>query len=187
MNSAEHPREPADPAGPADPADEGGTATLAPGSAVTVRLVKEPRPDVQYPAEVVHDDGTRITVRAPWAGPPVRDFGFVRFERGDVFTEHYWRDRWYSVKEVRAGDGALKGWYCDVTRPAEVREGALVVRDLDLDLWVSADRSDVLRLDEDEFLASGIEQRDPEAAARARAALDELERLSRDGFAGRLG
>ncbi|MFF4651025.1 DUF402 domain-containing protein [Streptomyces sp. NPDC001380] len=160
---------------------------MAPGSEVTVLLVKHPRPDVRYPALVDGDDGTRITVRAPWAGPPSRDFGFVRFERGDVFTEHYWRDRWYSVKEVRDGRGALKGWYCDVTRPAAVRDGAVVVHDLDLDLWLPADRSAALRLDEDEFLASGLAERDPAAAARAREALDELELLSRDGFAALLG
>ena len=90
--------------------------------------------------ELLADDGTRITVRAPWAGEGVRDFGFVRFEPGDVFTEHYWRDRWYAVKEVRTGDGALKGWYCDITRPAVLDGGELVVEDLDLDLWVLGGR-----------------------------------------------
>ncbi|MFJ6212382.1 DUF402 domain-containing protein [Streptomyces sp. NPDC092296] len=164
-----------------------GAGRLAPGSEVAVRLVKHPRPDVSYPAVVTRDDGTRITVVADWAGAADRDFGFVRFEHGDVFTEHYWRDRWYAVKEVRTGDGVLKGWYCDVTRPAEVRDGALVVADLDLDLWLSADRSTVLRLDEDEFAASGLEERDPAAAASARAALDELEALSRDAFTTLLG
>ncbi|WP_030548948.1 DUF402 domain-containing protein [Streptomyces albus] len=157
---------------------------MAPGAEVTVRLVKSPRPDVRYPATVVGDDGTRVVVRAPWAGAAVRDFGFVRFETGDVFTEHFWRDRWYAVKEVRAADGTLKGWYCDVTRPARVTDedgGTLVVADLDLDLWRSADGRRVLRLDEDEFAASGLAARDPDAAARALAALDELERLARQG------
>ncbi|SDZ29066.1 Protein of unknown function [Micromonospora pattaloongensis] len=153
--------------------------TLTAGSEIPVRLVKAPRPDVTYPAVVLADDGTHLVVRAPWAGADCRDFGFVRFERGDVFTEHYWRDRWYSVKEVRSADGALKGWYCDVTRPARVRDGGLVVADLDLDLWCSADGATVLRLDEDEFAASGLAERDPEAAARARLALDELEDLAR--------
>ncbi|GAA2455826.1 DUF402 domain-containing protein [Streptomyces lavendulocolor] len=150
---------------------------------VEVRLVKAGRTKIRYPAEVLADDGTRITVRAPWAADGVRDFGFVRFEPGDVFTEHYWRDRWYAVKEVRAGDGALKGWYCDVTRPAAVDgdRGELVVEDLDLDLWVSADGSEVLRLDEDEFAASGLAERDPAAAAAALAALDTLEALARAG------
>ncbi|MET7936093.1 DUF402 domain-containing protein [Streptomyces sp. NPDC005322] len=154
---------------------------LAPGGEVTVRLVKHPRPDVRYPSTVVADDGTRATVRAPWAGAAVRDFGFVRFEHGDVFTEHFWRDRWYAVKEVRTASGALKGWYCDVTRPVVVAAGMLTVTDLDLDLWLSADRETVLRLDEDEFLESGLADRDPAAADRARRALDELERLARGG------
>ncbi|QKV92098.1 DUF402 domain-containing protein [Streptomyces sp. NA02950] len=155
--------------------------TLAPDREITVRLVKQPRPDVRYPATVVTDDGKRLTVRAPWAGAAVRDFGFVRFEHGDVFTEHYWRDRWYAVKEVRSASGALKGWYCDITRPTVVEPDTLVVTDLDLDLWVSADRTAVLRLDEDEFLESGLAERDPAAAERARAALDDLERLAREG------
>ncbi|MCX5335292.1 MULTISPECIES: DUF402 domain-containing protein [unclassified Streptomyces] len=140
-----------------------------------VVLVKAGRTKIRYPAELVGDDGNHITVRAAWAGEGVRDFGFVRFEPGDVFTEHYWRDRWYAVKEVRTGDGTLKGWYCDITRPA-LRSGAeLVVEDLDLDLWRSADGTDVLRLDEDEFAESGLAERDPEAAGAAMTALDELE------------
>nr|MDT0522672.1 DUF402 domain-containing protein [Streptomyces sp. DSM 41633] len=113
--------------------------------------------------------------------PGVRDFGFVRFEPGDVLTEHYWRDRWFAVKEVRTGDGVLKGWYCDITRPAVLADGVLAVEDLDLDLWVSADGTSVLRLDEVEFDASGLAGRDPAAAGEAVRALDELERLARAG------
>lgn len=147
-------------------------------TALVVALVKAGRTKIRYPADVVRDDGTRVTVRAPWAAPGVRDFGFVRFEPGDVFTEHYWRDRWFAVKEVRGATGVLKGWYCDITRPAVLRDGELLVEDLDLDLWVSADGSSVLRLDEDEFEESGLAERDPAAAGAARRALDELEHLA---------
>ncbi|MBK3555137.1 DUF402 domain-containing protein [Streptomyces sp. MBT56] len=146
---------------------------------LVVTLTKAGRTKIRYPAELVRDDGVRITVRAPWAAPGVRDFGFVRFEPGDVFTEHYWRDRWFAVKEVRTGDGGLKGWYCDITRPAVLADGVLAVEDLDLDLWVSADGSCVLRLDEDEFEASGLAGQDPAAAGAAASTLDELERLAR--------
>jgi hypothetical protein len=149
---------------------------------VEVVLVKAGRTKIRYPAEVVADDGTRLSVRAPWAAEGVRDFGFVRFEPGDVFVEHYWRDRWYAVKEVRSTDGTLKGWYCDVTRPALIGGAEVVVEDLDLDLWVSADGSEVLRLDEDEFEASGLAASDPEAAACAVAALDELAGYGREGL-----
>ncbi|MER6111919.1 DUF402 domain-containing protein [Streptomyces hirsutus] len=151
-----------------------------------VVLVKAGRTKISYPAELLADDGTRVTVRAPWAGDGVRDFGFVRFEPGDVFTEHYWRDRWYAVKEVRTATGTLKGHYCDVTRPAELSAGRLLVEDLDLDLWVSADGTDVRRLDEDEFAASGLTAADPGAAAAAVAALDELDALARGGGLGAL-
>lgn len=146
---------------------------------MVVALVKAGRTKIRYPADVVRDDGVRVTVRAPWAAPGVRDFGFVRFEPGDVFTEHYWRDRWFAVKEVRTSAGGLKGWYCDITRPAVLRDGELLVEDLDLDLWVSADGSSVLRLDEDEFEESGLAGRDPAAAGAALRALDELEHLAR--------
>ncbi|MER5920832.1 DUF402 domain-containing protein [Streptomyces mirabilis] len=148
---------------------------------VEVVLVKSGRTKIRYPAELLADDGIRVTVRAPWAGEGVRDFGFVRFEPGDVFTEYYWRDRWYAVKEVRDAEGVRKGWYCDITRPATLSGGELVVEDLDLDLWRSADGTDVLRLDEDEFAASGLATTDPRAATAARNALDTLELLAREG------
>lgn len=159
---------------------------LRPGSEVTVVLVKHPRADVRYPAVVVSDDGNHLVVRAPWAGAPTRDMGFVRFEGGDLFTEHYWRDRWYAVKEVRDATGNLKGWYCDVTRPATIGQDMIFVADMELDLWCSA-TGDILHLDEDEFLASGIPEGDPAAAARARQALKELDELARDGFAAVIG
>jgi hypothetical protein len=156
--------------------------TLTPGSAVRVSLVKQRHASVEYPAVVVGDDGTHVVVRGAWSLDAARDLGYVRFEPGDVFTEHYWRDRWYSVKEVRGADGALKGWYCDVARPVRVRDGLLVSEDLDLDLWASADGRTILRLDEDDFAASGLADRDPTAAAHARQALDELDRLARTRF-----
>lgn len=153
------------------------------GSHVRVRLVKNIHPDVEYDAVVVSDDGTHVVVRGPWAEDEARDLGFVRFEPGDIFTEHYWRDRWYSIKEVRTAGGLVKGWYCDVARPVRVENRLIDSEDLELDLWVSADGRTVLRLDEDEFEASGISETDAVAATQARNALDELERLARGGFA----
>lgn len=171
-----------------DPDAEGGMdrqarrLKLAPGSAIRVSLVKRRHPNVEYPAVVSFDDGTHLVIQGTWSEEEARDLGFVRFEPGDVFTEHYWRDRWYSIKEVRSEHGALKGWYCDVARPVRVEGGQLVSEDLDLDLWVSADGQTILRLDEEDFAANGLDESDPPAAELARRALDELERLARDGF-----
>ena len=64
----------------------------------------------------------------------------------------------------------------------------LEVGDLDLDLWLSADHTQILRLDEDEFAASGLCEREPETAAQAQASLDELEAMARcGGFPGAAG
>lgn len=161
---------------------------LAPSTPVIVRLLKAPRPDIEYPATVLADDGDHIAVRAPWFGDAPRDMGFAVFEPGGLWTEHYWRTRWFSIKEVHGADGTVKGWYCDVTRPATVTDDdpaglRILVVDLDLDLWLSGDHSQVLRLDEDEFEASGLAVREPDTAARALASLDELEATARkDGF-----
>ncbi|MER8234506.1 DUF402 domain-containing protein [Streptomyces sp. NPDC094049] len=157
------------------------------GRSVEITLTKAGRTKIRYPAEVLGEYGDRLSVRAPWAAEGIRDFGFVRFEPGDVFVEHYWRDRWFTVKEVWSADGVRKGWYCDITRPAVIGEAGVVVEDLDLDLWVSADGSEVLRLDEDEFAASGLAASDPEAAERAVAALDALAALGREGLTELLG
>lgn len=70
-----------------------GDSSLAPGSQILVRLVKAIHPDVEYDAVVIGDDGIHVVVRGPWAEEESRNLGFVRFEPGDVFTEHYWRDR----------------------------------------------------------------------------------------------
>jgi hypothetical protein len=151
---------------------------LVAGDHVMVRLVKATHPDVTYDVVVEQDDGNHIVVRGPWAEPAPRDVGFATFEPGDDFTEHYWRDRWYAVKEVRAASGDLKGWYTDIARPARVVDGVIVSDDLELDLWVSADRMTILRLDEDEFEASGLRATDPEAAMHAIAAFDRLAALA---------
>jgi predicted RNA-binding protein associated with RNAse of E/G family len=148
---------------------------------VTLFHAGEP-PYLEYAAEVLFDDGDHIVVRAKWAEATDRDVSYVRFEKGDTWTEHYWRGRWYAIKEIRDADGRLKGWYCDAARPAQIIGERLFSEDLFLDLWVSGDHVTVLRLDEDEFVASGLPVRDRDAADAARRALDELEFLASDGF-----
>ncbi|MBX7475490.1 DUF402 domain-containing protein, partial [Streptomyces sp. MAG02] len=69
----------------------------------------------------------------------------------------------------------------DVTRPVTLDGADIVCEDLDLDLWVSADGTQVLRLDEDEYAESGLAERDPAAARAAAEALDALELLARNG------
>jgi protein associated with RNAse G/E len=162
--------------------DSEPTRRLTRALTVHVCLTYRGRVRLEYDAVVLDDDGDHVIVQAPWAEAAPRDLGYVKFTHGDVITEHYWRNRWYSIKEIRNAEGVRKGWYCDVTRPAEVGDSSITSDDLDLDVWVSADRGTILILDEDEFEVSGLQESDPEAAARAREALHELEEHARMGF-----
>ena len=124
---------------------------FVPGAVVRVRKL---RPDgsekLAWDGVVLRADRAGVVVRAEFTRPRV-DLGCVTFRRGDVFVEFYvWR-RPYTVAQVWAPDGALKGWYGDVCLPPRRRApGELSYVDLELDLWQGADGAIAL-LDEDEF------------------------------------
>ncbi len=109
-----------------------------------------------------------------------RDLGYVAFESGDVFYEWYYFDRWYNVFQVYSASGELKGWYCNVTVPAQVANGVLTFVDLAMDVWVYPDRR-FLVLDQEEFdeLEQGTYR--PDDAREAKAALAQLIALTRAG------
>jgi len=111
-------------------------------------------------------------------------FQEILLKRGDPFIEIYYSDRWYNIFEIHDRDsGDIKGWYCNVTRPAVFNGSEIRFVDLALDLLVYPDGRQLV-LDEDEF-----EQLNPDAELRSRAyaALEELKQVVRplDGF--RLG
>lgn len=99
----------------------------------------------------------------------------VTLRRGDRFVEWFYTDCWYNIFEIHdRDDDAIKGWYCNLGRPAvlEARDRVSYV-DLALDLWVGADGAQHV-LDADEFEALGL---DAVTRAQALAALDELQAL----------
>lgn len=98
--------------------------------------------------------------------------------KGDRFVEAYFSHRWYNIFEIHHREGsALKGWYCNVTRPAQLLDGRIEYVDLALDLLVYPDGSTLL-LDEDEFTALSIGGED---RRRARQAVSALRRLFESG------
>ena len=101
------------------------------------------------------------------------DLGFVVLEPGDRWTEYFYADRWYNIFEIHASDGRLKGWYCNVTRPASIGNGEVAAEDLALDLWVAPDGEPQV-LDEDEFDALAISPAEREAARQALAELQGM-------------
>ena len=98
----------------------------------------------------------------------------IPLARGDRFVETYYRDRWYNIFEIHDRESdSLKGWYCNITRPASFLPGRVEYVDLFLDVWVSADGR-LTVLDEEEFLAAELDDETRRAASGALAEVKEL-------------
>jgi len=131
-----------------------------------------------YPGVVLQRDGQSIVLRTAWERDPM-DLGFVVLEPGDRWTEYFYVDRWYNIFEIRTSDGRLKGWYCNVTRPACITDDDVTAEDLALDLWVAPD-GQMQVLDEDEFALLPLI---PAERAAARRALAQLQAMVAQGVA----
>jgi predicted RNA-binding protein associated with RNAse of E/G family len=135
---------------------------------------KNPAGDVmyEYEGDELRRDGTSIVLEAFFTRDdlPLRD---VIFKKGDRFVEYYYSDRWYNIFAIYdRDDGHLKGWYCNIGKPAVIEPGAVSYVDLALDLWVSTNGEQTV-LDEDEFDAMEL---DDELRRSAQQGLVELKR-----------
>jgi len=130
----------------------------------------------QYPGRVLARDAHSIRLEG-FYNRDNTTVGYAVFKRGDRLVETFYSDRWYNVFAVYdRDDGALKGWYCNVTRPATIRDDAVSSDDLALDVWVSPNGA-VTVLDEDEFAA--LELGDDERDAARQALTQIIERAGR--------
>lgn len=120
----------------------------------------------QYSGQVVKVEDNWICLQAPFERPDM-DMGYVIFRQGDLFTEWFYTDRWYNVFRIEDVEtGLLKGWYCNVTRPAHITQDAVYADDLALDVFVSPNGS-IIVLDENEFDELELSTDDRIAALRA--------------------
>ena len=136
---------------------------------------KNPAGEVTYEYEgvLLERDDRSVTLEALFdrADMPFMD---VVFKTGDRFVEYYYTDRWYNIFAIHdRDDGKIKGWYCNIGKPAVIEDGVVSYVDLALDLWVSADGKQAV-LDKDEFEALGL---DEDWKAGALAGLQTLKRL----------
>lgn len=153
---------------------------------VTVRKrAADGRELLVYPARVIGRAESRLTVEAEFALPAV-EVGGLAIRPGDRMVESFYSDRWYNVFAVYDGGGSrLKGWYCNITRPArlEPEAGHIEAEDLALDLVVLPDgRWQVL--DEEEFAALPLTLDERRAALEALTELQSLALRRRGPFAG---
>jgi len=132
---------------------------------------------MQYAGRVLERGADFVRMEARFNHADVPMPGAV-LKRGDRFVETYFTARWYNIFEIHDRDDEhLKGWYCNLARPAVWdAPDTLSYVDLALDLWVAADGTQTV-LDEDEFEALGL---DEILTAQVMSALDELRRRMKD-------
>jgi predicted RNA-binding protein associated with RNAse of E/G family len=131
------------------------------------------KPVTNYSGQVVASSATRVCIEARYEHND-KDVGVVVFCKGDLLTEWHYSDRYYNVFKIQDGvDGRLKGWYCNITRPAEITDSTIKADDLALDVFVSP-TGEITVLDEDEFAALDLS---PDEQAAALAAVEAIRRL----------
>ena len=125
----------------------------------------------QYEGKELKRDENSITVEAFFNRDDM-PFQEIILKRNDRFVETFYTDKWYNIFEIYdRDDGKLKGWYCNITKPAIIEDISVSYVDLALDLWVSADGTRKV-LDEDELEELGL---DEETKQKAFAGLREIE------------
>lgn len=137
---------------------------------------------IRWSGNVIRREGSEIVLEA-FFNMPTRDLGYLVLAQGDRMVEHYFTDRWYSIYEIFAGlEGPLKGWYCNIVRPAQWRGDYLDTVDLALDLFVSPE-GQTLELDWEEFRTLSLPQREKDEALAALRELEQRVRLAQPPFA----
>ena len=127
----------------------------------------------RYSGRVLERGDTWVKLEAFFNRPDV-EAGYHTFRQGDRFVEVFYSDRWYNIFMLHdVDDDHLKGWYCNITRPAEIDNDTVRADDLALDVFVTPDGT-ITVLDEDEFAELSL---DDTTRAHARRALDDLKRL----------
>ncbi len=128
----------------------------------------------QYSGQVLRRAPDYVLLEARFNLPDT-PFMDTTLKNDDRFVEIFYTDRWYNIFEIHdRDDDRLKGWYCNVGRPAVIEaEDRLSYIDLALDLWVAPDGTQVV-LDEEEFIALDL---DAKTRQKARATLKELQKV----------
>ena len=109
----------------------------------------------RYNATIITQDAKQVILEAFFNRPDTL-FHDIWLNQGDRFVETYFTDRWYNIFAIYdRQDGRLKGWYCNLSYPAEVSDGVVSYVDLALDLLVYPDGRQLV-LDQEEFNALNL-------------------------------
>ena len=126
--------------------------------------------ELSYSGELVERGADYVCVDAVFELDD-RDLGFVQLRRGDRFREWFYAGKRFNIFRVADGQsGALKGWYCNITRLPDIDDCCVAADDLCLDVFVYPDGA-ALTLDETEFDALNLADAE---RAQARSAVRTL-------------
>ncbi len=127
---------------------------------------------LSYTGEVIERQSDWVCLRAVFRHKEWNP-GFVVFRPGDVFIEWFYSQRWYNIFQIHEGESAvIKGWYCNITRPAQLSDELIAADDLALDVFISPS-GEVRLLDEDEFAQLDLTPEERQAALQAVAELTQ--------------
>lgn len=132
----------------------------------------------RYPGEVIAAGAPApwVALRATWVSR-AHDLDGLLFVAGDRLHEFFSPRHPYNVFSVWTPDGTLRGWYANVTHPAQLDTGTkpmtLTWHDLYLDVVALPDGKTVVR-DEDELAAAKIADNDRNLYAMIQASKEEL-------------
>lgn len=125
----------------------------------------------QYEGVVLSCDENSVTIEALFNRDDM-PFMDIVLKRNDRFVETFYSDRWYNIFAIYdRDDNQLKGWYCNIGKPAVIEDDFVAYVDLALDLWISVDGRQTV-LDEDEFEELNL---DEELKQKAHEGLKELQ------------
>ncbi len=132
----------------------------------------------EYSGELTEQGENWALVVAPF-NVDDRDDGYFQWQRGDTFYEWYFYDRYYNVNKIfDRNTGALRGWYCNIARPAYWSDGVLYWDDLAMDVFIYPD-GDLILKDEEKFAALPLDAIEHQEALNA---LNEIMALAHDGI-----
>ncbi len=135
----------------------------------------------RYDGHVLRREPHAVTLEA-YFNRPDTPFMDVVLKENDRFVETFYGDRWYNIFEIHdRDDDKLKGWYCNIGRPAVIENGTVSYVDLALDLWVNANGEQTV-LDEDEFDEIKLESKERDKALDALTDLQEIFKRQRPPF-----
>jgi hypothetical protein len=166
--------------------DSATWSALLPGTVLTVvKIAPDGSEAARYHGEVAgHGQDSWLLIQAIWTNRMI-ELGGLSFCPGDKLLEWFSPRDPFNAFAVFSPQDDFKGWYANVAYPARLDtttiSPVLFWQDLYLDLVALPDGLFTLR-DEDELLASGLADADPELNARILRARSELIRR----FQGRL-